>query len=372
MRKKNSELKAFVVLVALLHAAGVAALEGCATGGGGQDDPGATTAAGGNGDNDDPGGIDPGGIDPGNTTGGQPTEDCGRVEFSVERKPVDILLVLDRSASMKDDPSGGDGSPSKWEIVVPALQEVIKSTDDGVSWGLKVFPLGDGEGACTAASFPEDILVPIAEKNASKVNAAISATSDEGDGTPTGDAINKAVEYLKGIQNDNVKYLVLATDGDPSCPKEDADEFAVEAVSAAAAAGYHTFVVGVASSASKVKALNEVAIAGLEPRVDPDPLAPKFYIAATKDQLVTAMQTITGNAASCLFPLSEPPPNPDHVGVFIGDQQVEQDTTGTEGWNYTGPDMKGIELHGAACETVKNGGAELVGVIFGCKDDPLY
>ncbi|WP_438043995.1 vWA domain-containing protein [Sorangium sp. So ce128] len=318
---------------------------------------------------EDPGGV-PGDLNP--DAGPGEGVDCGRQNFNVERKPASILLVLDRSASMHDDPNGDEGTPSKWDIVVPALQEVIAATNEAASWGLKVFPQGDRTGTCTGESFPSDILIPIATNNAPTVNQAISSTTPEGDGTPTGDAVNKAVEYLQTIQNDDPKYILLATDGDPSCPKSDSDEFAVQAVSSAAAAGFHTFVVGIASQASKIEALNGLAVAGLEPRQDQDPLAPKFYLAATKDQLVTSLLTITGEISTCLFPLSGPPPNPDHVGVFVGEQAVAQDTTGTDGWNYTGPDMMTIKLYGSACEQVASSGAGSVKVIFGCKDDPIF
>ncbi len=239
--------------------------------------------------------------------------------------------------------------------------------------GRQGVPEGDKKGACSAASFPTNILVPVAANNAVTVNNAIATTTDKGDGTPTGDAINKAVEYLSTVQNNHVKYLLLATDGDPSCPSGDAaDTFALQAVTNAAAAGYHTFVVGVASSASKVKALNQLAIAGLEPHVDPDPTAPQFYLASTQAQLVATLKGITGSAATCLFPLSSAPPNPDHVGVFIGDKAVMKDTSSVSGWNYTGADMMTIELFGAACDQAKSEAAGMVKVIFGCKDDPIF
>lgn len=376
MRTVLSNIRALVVLGPVLSALGLVGASGCAAGNGGDGVTGgagglsgtstgalATTGAGGE-------GGEVIGVGSSGSGGG---EDCGRQNFDVLIKPVDILLVLDRSASMENDPSGGDGTPSKWDIVVPALQQAITATDASVSWGIKVFPEGDKKGACSAASFPTSILMPIAANNAMKVNNAIAMTTDKGDGTPTGDAINKAVEYLATLQNNHVKYLLLATDGDPSCPSGDAaDTFALQAVTAAATAGYHTFVVGVASNASKIKALNQLAIAGLEPHVDPDPAAPQFYLASTQAELVTTLKGITGAAATCLFPLSSSPPNPDHVGVFIGDKEVVKDTMNASGWNYTGPDMKTIELFGAACAQAKAEGAGLVKVIFGCKNDPIY
>lgn len=377
MRTVLSNIRALVVLGPMLSVLGLAALSGCAAG---KSSEGAGTGAGVSGAGAGGGGGAATGGDGGaggsigiGSSGAGGDADCGRENFDVLIKPIDILLVLDRSASMENDPSGGDSSPSKWEIVVPALQQAITATDAVVSWGIKVFPEGDKKGACSTASFPTNILVPIAANNAATVNAAITVTTDKGDGTPTGDAINKAVEYLSTIQNNHVKYLLLATDGDPSCPSGDAaDTFALQAVTAAANAGYHTFVVGIASNASKIKALNTLAIAGLEPHVDPDPTAPQFYLASTQAELVTTLKGITGTAATCLFPLSSAPPNPDHVGVFVGDKAIMKDTTDANGWDYTGPDMKTIELFGAACDQAKAQGAGMVKVIFGCKDDPIF
>ncbi|WP_437615818.1 vWA domain-containing protein [Sorangium sp. So ce834] len=365
---RGSSIYSVVVLAALSGCASGIESDSSSSGEPSSGEPGPVDPGYGDG-TEDPGGV-PGDLDPDADPG--ESVDCGRQNFDVERRPASILLVLDRSASMQDDPSGDEGTPTKWELVVPALQEVIAATNEAASWGLKVFPQGDRTGSCTEESFPRDILIPISDNNAPTVNQAISSTTPEGDGTPTGDAINEAVEYLRSIQNDDPKYILLATDGDPSCPKSDSDEFAVQAVTNAAAAGFHTFVVGIASQQSKVKALNGLAVAGLEPRADPDPLAPKFYLAATKDELVTSLLTITGEVSTCLFPLSAPPPNPDHVGVFVGDQAVMQDTTGMNGWNYTGPDMTTIQLYGAACEQVASSGAGSVKVIFGCKDDPIY
>jgi hypothetical protein len=305
----------------------------------------------------------------GGGSGGAP--DCGRQDFNVAPTPVDMLLVLDRSASMEEDPSGGTSMPSKWQIVVPTLQQVITATNATISWGLKVLPEGEKAGACTTASFPAHILVPIAPNNATMVNQAIAGLTDHGDGTPTGDAINNAVTYLNTVQDGRAKYLLLATDGDPSCPTSNATMFAVQAVTAAATAGYKTFVVGVASKASSVKNLNSLAVAGLEPVMSPDPTMPKFYLASDQATLAAALGAITGAAATCVFPLSSAPPNPDHVGVNVGGTKIMKDTTHQNGWDYTGPDMMTIELFGAACDLVKTSGVSTVQVIFGCKNDPV-
>jgi len=72
-------------------------------------------------------------------------EQCGGQTFPLEKKPAKLLLVLDRSGSMKDKPDGATASTSKWDLTVPAVNEVVTTADSQVSWGLKTFPEGDGK-----------------------------------------------------------------------------------------------------------------------------------------------------------------------------------------------------------------------------------
>jgi hypothetical protein len=368
---RRSISTALVALGALLSVPGVWIASGCsATAERGSTGTATSSGSGSSGST----GTGQGGAGPmlagsGGGSGGAP--ECGRQNFDIAPTPADILLVLDRSASMEDDPAGGSTKPSKWQIIVPALQQSITATDSMIDWGLKVFPEGESTGQCTTASFPAHILVPIAKNNATAVNQAIAALTDHGDGTPTGDAINNAVTYLNTVQDGNTKFLLLATDGDPSCPSSNAATFAVTAVTAAATAGYKTFVIGVASKASSVKNLTSLAVAGGEAVMSPDPTVPKFYLASDTASLVMALQSITGAAATCIFHLSSAPPAPDHVQVDVGGTVVMKDTTDMNGWDYTGPDMMTIQLFGAACTLVKTAGVSTVHVIFGCKNDPV-
>ena len=297
---------------------------------------------------------------------------CGGQTFPLEKKPVKLLLVLDRSGSMKDKPDGATASTSKWDLTVPAVNEVITKTDSQVSWGLKTFPEGDGTSCIVTGA----IDVAIAAMNAAKVTAAVTATTPEGNGTPTGDAMKAAVKYLDSLASagdNDPKYILLATDGEPSCVggketgQDNARPYAVQAVTDAAKAGYHTFVVGVSTTKqSATQALNDMAIAGGEARADPNPLATKYYLASTKDELVAAFGAITGVILDCRFALSSAPPAGGHVGVLLGKDRVPPDS-----WNFTGPDKSTIEVTGASCDQIKSGATESVQVVFGCPTDPI-
>jgi hypothetical protein len=307
------------------------------------------------------------------TDGGvQGMGECGGQTFPLARKPAKLLLVFDRSGSMRDPPDGASASTPKWDLTVPAVNQVITATDARVSWGLKTFPEGD----TTSCVVSDAIDVPIAAANAAKVTAAISTTTPQGNGTPTGDAMHAAVKYLKSLDaagDTDQKYVLLATDGEPSCvggsetSQASSRPYAVQAVTDAATAGYHTFVVGVATTkTSATQALNDMAVAGQEARPDPNPLATKFYLANTKDELVTALVAVTGVILDCRFALSSPPPDGERVGVLLGTERIPPDS-----WNYTGADKMTVEVTGASCDQIKNGATGSVRIIFGCPQDPI-
>lgn len=308
----------------------------------------------------------PGQADAGDVMNGE----CARQDFDLQRRPAEILIVLDRSASMKDPPSGGSGM-SKWDLVVPGVNEVVSATDASVSWGLKVFPEGEGS-ECVAGSVTSAIPVGIAAANAKAVTAAVSATTDEGNGTPTGDAIKAAVAYLKTLTDPNPKFILLATDGEPSCAgstkgSSAARPYAVQAVADAATAGFKTFVVGVATTKdTATQALNDMAVAGQMARGDANPLATKYYLASTKDELVQSLKQITGQVSSCIFDLSKKPPDPTNIAVHVNGMKAPQDPTHANGWDYTSTSSMQVEVFGAWCEQIKAATANTVNFVLGC------
>lgn len=327
-----------------------------------------TTGGSGSGLNVD-GGVKP---DGGDVMNGE----CAHEAFELSRQPAEILIVLDRSGSMKEIPTGGVAGTSKWDLVVPGLNEVVTATNASVSWGLKVFPEGAGM-SCAAGNVTDDIPVAVAANNATAVAAEITATTPDGNGTPTGDAINAAVTYLKTLNDTNPKFILLATDGEPSCVGTSNNAarsrtFAVKAVTDAATAGIKTVVVGVATTkADATNALNDMAVAGQMARVDSDPTATKYYLASTKDELVKSLQQITGQVSSCVFNLTSTPPDPDNIAVKINGQKAPRDPAHTNGWDYMGTGYKQVEVFGQWCDQLKAADANKVNFVLGCPGETI-
>jgi hypothetical protein len=264
------------------------------------------------------------------------------------------------------------GGLTRWEAAKAAMTAVITATDASVSWGLKLFP--EGEGAeCSATSVTDAIPAEIMPANAATVNDIINTTEALGNGTPTGEAIAAATKYLtaRGASN---QYIVLATDGDPSCPSDSAAEtLAYTNLAAAKAAGFPVYVIGVldpVEDKSKFTVLNQMAIEGGTSRSN-NPVGDKFYQAYSQEELTNALLAVTGQVVSCTFEFDAQPPDPTNIAVKINEQRIEQDANKAEGWEYVDDQNMGIVLYGQACEQVKDASENHIDVIFGGKGVPI-
>ena len=348
---------------------GTGGTTGSPTGSGGS--PGATTGSG---------GSPTAGGDIGLTGSGGGSVNCGLFQFQPTPKNADIMMVLDRSGSMKDVP---DGAPSgstttKWQIVAPAMEQIVTATQSSISWGLKTFPEAytDSMSDC-AGGITKAIDVQMAAMNGGQMNTTIMATTPNGKGTPTSDAVTAAASYLKTVSDPNPKYLLLATDGEPDCigtskDSSRADPASVAAVADALKAGFPTFVVGIATTkTSSNNELNMLAQAGGASVPSTNPLASHYYLANDAATLQKALQSITGQISSCLFPLKTPPPvpnDPNKAGVYLGSNmaKIPYDAAKANGWAYVDSADSAIEIYGNWCSMVQADGAGAVQIIFGC------
>jgi len=306
---------------------------------------------------------------------GQPGLDgdnCGLQNYGLQNVPPDLLIVEDKSGSMGNDFTDtkcmrGAVCMTKWAAMVPGIEMVVTATDSTIRWGLKYFA---NNGTCGVT---DGATVPIAAMNAGPITTSLNATQPGGS-TPTRVAINSAVAYLQTVADPNPKFILLATDGEPNCAPgaaTDADDSAgaVAAVTAAAAAGFPVFVVGVGNVAPAVATLNMLADAGGKPQTG----AMHYYPVGSTDELVSVLKTIGGMIASCSFGLGQVPPDPTNVGVYANGNtamKIPKDPTHVNGWDY-GAGMKSVVLYGAACDAVKAGTTKTIQAAFGCPGVPI-
>jgi hypothetical protein len=233
-----------------------------------------------------------------------------------ETGTADVLILLDRSASMRDPPEDVATTLPKWDLAVPPLVEALGTTTAPIRWGLKTFPEGETEEACAAGSVTSRIDVPIADDNAEVVRQAILAVSPDGASTPTGDALLRAAEHLVALPSQNPKFILLVTDGEPSCVnvtetsagsenQEVARAYAVQALADTLDDGIATFVLGIGTNKETARStLNAMAVAGGRPAPEVNPLETLFHLSNDADGATDALESILESASSC----GPPPP----------------------------------------------------------------
>jgi hypothetical protein len=313
--------------------------------------------------------VSGGGASNGSGTGNVTGMNCAEVPQNVNRLPPDILLIQDKSGSMNQSADGtcqqNCGANSKWSQTTGALMTVLTTTDMGVNWGLKLFA-SPGGGSCTVNAGVE---IPIAPNNATPINNNLAGQTPS-NSTPTRLAVNAGTTYMRTLTDMNPKFLLLATDGLPNCIPGNMDNQAsdmagaVQAVTDALAAGFPTFVVGIATTSDPMSdaTLTAMANAGGKPRAG----TPSYYPVMNQQDLVDALNSIVSIAGSCIFTIP-PPPNSDtdsmHIGVTVGGTNLNQDPSHTNGWDYVGTNQ--VEVYGPACNQIM-GGTQAV-IVFKCR-----
>ena len=300
---------------------------------------------------------------------------CGYFKPPVDRLPPDVLIVLDRSLSMEGQvlpPGFGPAefalclllqncpvTASRWVTMVGALNSSVMVSAADVNYGLKFFPTDATCGVTDGAA------VPIAANNFAAMNAAMAMTQPGGF-TPTAAALASAGRYLMTLTRPNPRFVLLATDGEPTCGaggdtmNSDA-QAAIAAVTNLATAGIPVYVIGIATAGVADMTLNSMAIAGGRPRNG----TPAYYSVQNTTDLTAALATIGKAVASCTFTVTPPPPPADPTNVVVDANGMRVPANSADGWRW-GPNMATIEITGSWCTRLQSGELTDVRTTFSC------
>lgn len=328
--------------------------------------------------------------------------ECGAMPFAASQVAANLLIVIDKSGSMAETPSGFGSD--KWTAMQSALEASLMAVQEDLALGVDLYPFPDGcEVPSTAA-----VQVPVEAGSTAlpKILDLLDTTAPSG-GTPTAQALARARRYFTngaGVDLEGDRYVLLATDGGPNCndgltcsadactvnldgqcpmavanccdsaqagPGAEAgcldDAATVQQVERLASAGISTFVVGIPGSEAYADALDAFAEAG--GRTNPG--APPSYFAVNAagtgaGGLTGVLDSITrGLITSCKFQLDSDPPDVGRLNVEIDGEVIPM--LGGDGWALDeSTDPPTLVLEGATCERVEAEGAQSVVITFGC------
>ena len=155
------------------------------------------------------------------------------------------------------------GGATRWATTVDGVKPVLQQTQAGIAWGLKFFPDSKVCGVTAGVNIapaPNNAGAIAAQLDAIKIVANSSDNLGLWDGTPVAPALRQAALYLASLPSDKQKYILLATDGQPTCAggdpllgggKPDGDDHpsGPAAVAEVVSQGIKVPVIGVAFSA---------------------------------------------------------------------------------------------------------------------------
>jgi len=286
---------------------------------------------------------------------------CNDRSYVLSTLAPEILIVLDRSGSMNNDENDQTcvgGCPiSKWTETTASINETVQETQSAIRWALKFFPT---TGMCGVSA---GVTVAPGLEQATVIANALAQVQATG-ATPTQLALTSALTALESIGTPNPKYVLLATDGLPTCgtalnPTTPDSAAAIAAVSSLAAAGIPTFVVGVGAVPTAQDTLTQMAVAGGRARSG----GTAYYAASDPGSLIAALSTIAASTISCSFALPAAA-DPTHITVrATANDVIPMDAT--DGWIYSAADQS-IVLTGSWCDKMRAGTLVTVDVDIGC------
>jgi hypothetical protein len=300
---------------------------------------------------------------------------CGSLASETVRKPADIMLVLDRSASMEysitsdcycaSHPTGTlctntTDCKTRWDALKPAVSATLANSKY-VNWGLKFFPTGTSSTGNCAVS--KSVEVPVDDpSSAAKVQTAVDSAT-WALSTPTAAALDVATTYLSSLTDTNKKFILLATDGEPNCGGSPASISTTDVTGASDAAkrandaGFPVYVVGIGPNLGN---LTKIAASGG---------TTDYYPVSSPEQLVEALSSITKFVGSCTYTAPKEPEDPANVAVYVNKKLIEKNDS--EGWKY-GATNQEIVLTGSYCDDITAGKETSVQILFGCPGAPGF
>ncbi len=310
---------------------------------------------------------------------------CGELEVATDRVIPNIMIIVDRSGSMRRDfegdcpflasngcPTSGTPNPNfgeaRWDSVEDALvgmNGLVRRLDPIARFGLTLYwkpdenPPSMSDGDMCAST--DGVAITQSLANANAIAASFGANEPDGF-TPTAEAIEAVTDSLLATPPPvGPTVYLLATDGLPNGCDEDGENVdrnnSVSAVERAFGLGIETFVLGVNFDDSH---LQDLADAGQGVGS-----GATLWTADSVAELQTALEQIVVQNIPCTVSLTDG--TIDTAQACQGEVRLNDEVlvcnNAERGWRAV--DGNTIELTGSACQDWRSGDAGLEAV-FPC------
>ena len=315
-------------------------------------------------------GAGPGMNDTAGQAGGTPGSGAICQSFSLDLTGQtigpNVMLAVDVSNSM-NDPINAQSNRAKIEDTKLAINALLNQWESKVRFGWMQFP---ASGTCT----PGSVRTECGGNTAPALRTTLSLIRPSG-GTPTGESLSSLLRSVSLHDNTRSNFVVLLTDGVPTCPFGNGrpqangqpypadEELAVKAVLDLRANEIDTFVIGIGQNLNNTSpaVLNRMAVEGGRARAG----LTSYYQVNNMDQLGTALGSVMGIAVSCNHILPVAPAAPDKIQVLFDGQPVSRDVLHQSGFDYDATRNQ-LTFYGKTCDSLQNAQVKNAQVKINC------
>jgi Mg-chelatase subunit ChlD len=293
----------------------------------------------------------------------------------IQPVPTDVLLLLDRSSTMEV----AFGSGSRYQAAAGLLSDLVATYQDRVRFGYMEMPGRTGCETQTPTCCVSPPSVPVAPGSAAAVISALGQAAPLGGGTPMAAALFAAGQYFVSSKDSMPnRYVLLATDGGPSCTVSGALISSTSGTSAAcddaktqvdtlgSSVGVKVIVLSVGADAAATddsECLEALAKAGGMAASGRH----RYYTAEDPVQLQNALEQAFGalSQPSCFLSIPQVDKRAP-VRVLLDDQEIPY---GDEnGWRWA--DSTTVQITGAYCKQIQQFQvSSFVASYYGCESN---
>lgn len=296
----------------------------------------------------------------------------GRLRFLEHQRTFpNVVISFDRSSSMSTAFGGG----TRLNVAQQAVRDAVRPYQAAVMFGYQEFPVIPvnnqtcigGAGCCAGKPiFP--VRYNYNEIEFKMNECEMRGTCSTSASTPTAAALAGARSAFNSASND--RFILLVTDGEPSCPRgrdmmTACEDATFEVGTLNNNSNVKTVVFGVGDEVASSRCLDSMAAAGGMPR----PGIPRYYAARDTATLRQSLSDVVKTIAtrSCHINVLSPPDPAEQVSLIFDDNPVVRDPTKMSGWDFDGPATIQITVFGEPCEQIQAGRVRDIDVIAKCQ-----